>query len=220
MSNYSKISLVVADDHEIFRQGFKAIIGSHTELEVIGEAANGQELVQVVASLQPDIAFVDIKMPVLDGIGATREIVESSNTTRVIALSMFSDDVFIADMLHAGACGYMLKNADYSELLTASQAVMSGGHYFCKEASDRISIILGTRFHGAQVSKQEPFFSEREVQIIRFICEQLTTKEIAAALELSQRTIDTYRDQIQRKTNSKNMAGVVFYAVKNGLYGP
>ena len=220
MSNYSKISLVVADDHEIFRQGFKAIIGSHTELEVIGEAENGQELIQVVASLQPDIAFVDIKMPVLDGIDATREIVEMSNTTRVIALSMFSDDVFIADMLQVGACGYMLKNADYSELLTASKAVMSGGHYFCKEASDRINIILGTRFNNAQVSKQEPVFSEREIQIIRLICEQLTTKEIAAALELSQRTIDTYRDQIQRKTNSKNMAGVVLYAVKNGLYKP
>jgi DNA-binding NarL/FixJ family response regulator len=220
MSIYSKISLVVADDHEIFRQGFKAIIGSHTELEVIGEAENGQELIQVVASLQPDIAFVDIKMPVLDGIDATREIVEMSNTTRVIALSMFSDDVFIADMLQVGACGYMLKNADYSELLTASKAVMSGGHYLCKEASDRINIILGTRFNNAQVSKQEPVFSEREIQIIRLICEQLTTKEIAAALELSQRTIDTYRDQIQRKTNSKNMAGVVLYAVKNGLYKP
>ena len=111
MSSYTKISVVVADDHEIFMQGFKTMIGRYDELEVVGEAENGKELVQLVASLQPDLAFVDIKMPLMDGIDATREIASLSTGTRVIAFSMFSDDVYVIDMLQAGASGYVLKNA-------------------------------------------------------------------------------------------------------------
>ena len=218
MSSYTKISVVVADDHEIFRQGFKTMIGRYDELEVVGEAENGKELVQLVASLQPDLAFVDINMPLMDGIDATREIASLSTGTRVIALSMFSDDVYVIDMLQAGASGYVLKNAHYDELVKASRIVMSGGYYFCNDASEKIQSFLKIHALNSLTKVQDPVLTDREIQIIQLICEQLTTKEIAANLGLSQRTVDTYRDVIQKKTNSKNMAGVVLYAVKYGLY--
>ena len=218
MSSYTKISVVVADDHEIFRQGFKTMIDRYDELEVVGEAENGKELVQLVASLQPDLAFVDIKMPLMDGIDATREIASLSTGTRVIALSMFSDDVYVIDMLQAGASGYVLKNAQYDELVKASRIVMSGGYYFCNDASEKIQSFLKIHALNSLTKVQDPVLTDREIQIIQLICEQLTTKEIAANLGLSQRTVDTYRDVIQKKTNSKNMAGVVLYAVKYGLY--
>ena len=218
MNNYKKISVVVADDHEIFRQGIKAMISHYDELEVVGEAENGLELVQLVSTLQPDLAFVDIKMPLMDGIDATREITGLSSGTRVIALSMFSDDVYVIDMLQAGASGYILKNARYEELLKASRIVKEGGHYFCTGASEKIQTFL--KIHAATSLKnaQEGLLTEREIEIIRLICEQLTSKEIASVLGLSQRTVDTYRDVIQKKTKSKNMAGIILYAVKYGLY--
>jgi DNA-binding NarL/FixJ family response regulator len=194
------------------------MIDRYDELEVVGEAENGKELVQLVASLQPDLAFVDIKMPLMDGIDATREIASLSTGTRVIALSMFSDDVYVIDMLQAGASGYVLKNAHYDELVKASRIVMSGGYYFCNDASEKIQSFLKIHALNSLTKVQDPVLTDREIQIIQLICEQLTTKEIAANLGLSQRTVDTYRDVIQKKTNSKNMAGVVLYAVKYGLY--
>jgi DNA-binding NarL/FixJ family response regulator len=218
MSSYTKISVVVADDHEIFRQGFKAMISRYDELEVIGEAENCKELVDLVGNLQPDLAFVDIKMPVMDGIDATREITTLETGTRVIALSMFSDDVYVVDMLQAGASGYVLKNAHYEELVKASRVVMNGGHYFCSDAAEKIQAFLKIHAVNSLNKVQGPLLTEREIEIIKLICEQLTSKEIASALGLSQRTVDTYRDVIQRKTKSKNMAGIVLYAVKYGLY--
>ena len=218
MSSYTKISVVVADDHEIFRQGFKAMISRYEDLEVIGEAENGRELIELVANLQPDLVFVDIKMPVMDGIDATREITTLETGTRVIALSMFSDDVYVVDMLQAGASGYVLKNAHYDELVKASRVVMNGGHYFCNDASEKIHTFLKIHAVNSLKKVQDPVLTEREIEIIKLICEQLTSKEIASALGLSQRTVDTYRDVIQRKTKSKNMAGIVLYAVKYGLY--
>ena len=218
MSSYTKISVVVADDHEIFRQGFKAMISRYDELEVIGEAENGKELLELITNLQPDLAFVDIKMPVMDGIDATREITTLETGTRVIALSMFSDDVYVVDMLQAGASGYVLKNAHYEELVKASRVVMDGGHYFCSDAAEKIQAFLKIHAVNSLNKVQGPLLTEREIEIIKLICEQLTSKEIASALGLSQRTVDTYRDVIQRKTKSKNMAGIVLYAVKYGLY--
>ncbi|MFM8807153.1 MAG: LuxR C-terminal-related transcriptional regulator [Sphingomonadales bacterium] len=131
---------------------------------------------------------------------------------------MFSDDVYVIDILQAGALGYVLKNAHYEELIKASRIVMSGGHYFCNDASERIQSFL--KIHAINSLKQakDPVLTEREIEIIKLICEQLTSKEIAAALGLSQRSVDAYRDVIQKKTNSKNMAEIVLYAVKYGLY--
>jgi len=218
MHNQNKIRLAIGDDHEIFRQGFKALIARQTGLEIVGEAGNGKDLLGLVVRLQPSLVFVDIKMPIMDGIDATREIKNSFPATKVIALSMFNDDSLIADMLHAGASGYLLKDATHEELISAINAVMSGGSYFCRDTSERISSLVELNYFYPEKGNSLLRFSEREVSVIRLICEQFTTKEIASKLGLSHRTIDSYRDTIQQKTNSKNMVGIALYAVKKGIY--
>jgi DNA-binding NarL/FixJ family response regulator len=121
-------------------------------------------------------------------------------------------------MLQAGASGYVLKNTHYEELIKASRIVMSGGNYFCSDASEKIKAFLNVHAVNSLTKARDPLLTEREIEIIRLMCKQLTSKEIAAALGLSQRTVDTYRDVIQKKTKSKNMAGIILYAVKYGLY--
>lgn len=218
MHSQPKIRLVIADDHEIFRQGFKTLIARQSGLEMVGEAGNGKDLMGLIPRLQPNLVFVDIKMPILDGIDATREIKSSFPSIKVIALSMFNDDNLVADMLYAGASGYLLKDATQEELISAINAVMSGGSYFCRDTSERISALLETTYFYPEKGNLRLRFSEREVSVIRLICEQYTTKEIASKLGLSNRTIDAYRDSIQQKTNSKNMVGIALYAVKNHIY--
>jgi len=218
MSSYTKISVVVADDHEIFRQGFKTMIDRYDELEVVGEAENGKELVQLVASLQPDLAFVDIKMPLMDGIDATREIASLSTGTRVIALSMFSDDVYVIDMLQAGASGYVLKNAHYDELVKASRIVMSGGYYFCNDASEKIQSFLKIHALNSLTKVQDPVLTDREIQIIQLICEEYTSKAIAYTLHLSKRTVEGHRTRIMDKIGAKSVAGIITYAIEHGIY--
>ncbi len=218
MHSQPKIRLVIADDHEIFRQGFKALIARQSGLEMVGEAGNGKDLMELIFRLQPNLVFADIKMPIMDGIDATREIKNSFPSTKVIALSMFNDDNLVADMLHAGASGYLLKDVTQEELISAINAVMSGGSYFCRDTSERISALVETTYFYPEKGNLRLRFSEREVSVIRLICEQYTTKEIASKLGLSNRTIDAYRDTIQQKTNSKNMVGIALYAVKNGIF--
>lgn len=218
MNNYSKIRVVIADDHEIFRQGFKSMMTRQEELEVVGEAENGQALLEVISIVKPDLVISDIKMPVMDGVDATREIKKHYPDIKVIALSMFNDDNLIVDMLHAGASGYLLKDANQEEIVKASNIIFNGGKYYCRDTSDKINALIESNVFNPYKKGQDVRFSEREVQVIQLICEQLTTKEIAAKLDLSQRTIDTYRDTIQQKTQSKNMVGVALYAVKHGYF--
>jgi DNA-binding NarL/FixJ family response regulator len=218
MPNRSNIRLAIADDHEIFRQGFKALIGRQSRLEIVGEAGNGKDLLELIVRLQPNLVFVDIKMPIMDGIDATREIKNSFPSIKVIALSMFNDENLVADMLYAGASGYLLKDASQEELLSAINAVMNGGSYFCGDTSERINALVETTYFYPDKGNLRLRFSEREISVIRLICEEYTTKEIASKLGLSHRTIDSYRDTIQQKTNSKNMVGIALYAVKKGIY--
>ena len=218
MHNKAKTRLAIADDHEIFRQGFKALIARQAGLELVGEAGNGKDLLGLIVRLQPELVFVDIKMPIMDGIDTTREIKSSFPSTKVIALSMFNDDHLVNDMLHVGASGYLLKDATQEELINAINAVMSGGSYFCRDTSERITALVETNYFYPEKGNLRLRFSDREIKIIRLICEQYTTKEIASILGLSNRTIDAQRDTIQQKTNSKNMVGIALYAIKNGIY--
>lgn len=209
--------LVIADDHEIFRQGFLSMIKKEKQLSVIGQAKDGEELVQMVVENRPDIAFVDISMPKMDGIEATRLITEQSPLTHVIALSMFNDDNHIIDMLEAGASGYLLKNTTLEEVLKAIDSVIKGDNYFCNDTSAKlVRLITGGKKHLTR-NKKEISFTEREVEIIKLMCDQLTIKEIADTLGLSPRTIETHREALQEKTDSKNSIGIVIYAIQNGI---
>lgn len=212
------IRIVIADDHEIFREGFKLLLKNQQELELVGEAGDGVALLQVAAEQQPDVVICDIKMPVMDGLAATKLLKERFPSMKVIALSMFNDDNLIVDMLEAGAKGYLLKNTNKQELLLATCTVHEGHTYYCAATSAKLTkMIAESKFNPY---RQHPVkrFSARETEIIKLICDQLTNKEIAAKLELSIRTVESHREHIQEKASARNAIGVAIYAIRHGLY--
>lgn len=209
------ITVIIADDHEIFRDGFKAMAKKFPDIKVTGEAKDGLDLIEVVERLKPDVVMTDIKMPRMDGIEATRQL---SKFWNIIALSMFDEDNLIMDMLEAGAKGYLLKNADKLEIIQAIQAVHKGKNYYCKDTSDKLlKMIAKSNFNPYQKIKR-PQFKDRELEVIRLICDQLSTKEIGEKMNLSARTIEGYREKILEKMEVHNTAGIVVYAIKAGIY--
>ena len=214
---YNPIRIVIADDHEIFRDGFKVLLKNQTELELVGEAENGKELLEVVDRELPDVVIVDIKMPIMDGVEACKQIKRKYPDMKIIALSMFNDDNLIVDMLEAGAKGYLLKNTNKPELLNAAKAVYEGSTYYCSATSDKLTKMIADSRFNPYKHKPVQKFTSRELDIIRLICEQNTNKEIAVKLRLSRRTVESHREKIQEKTNSRNTVGVVIYALKNKI---
>jgi DNA-binding NarL/FixJ family response regulator len=212
------IRVLLADDHEIFLDGLQAMLQKQSGIEVTGQAANGKELIRQAETLNPDVILTDIMMPVMDGIAATKYLTAHQPAVRVIALSMFDQDNLIVDMLEAGACGYLLKNAHKSEILEAIQSAYKNIPYYCRSTSTRLARLIGqSRFnpgHGAGANS----FSDREKEIIRLICEEKTTKEIAKLLFMSDRTVEGYRMKIHEKMEVHSVAGIVIYAIKHHLY--
>jgi DNA-binding NarL/FixJ family response regulator len=218
MSAPLPIRIVLADDHELFRDGFKVMLRKQTEIQLIGEASNGKELFDVVKELQPDVVITDIKMPVMNGIEATRRITETFPDIGIIAFSMFDEESLVVEMLEAGARGYLLKNAHKPDILEAIRMVNARHTFYCPETSARLAkLIANSKFD--PFKKQKPIsFTEKELAVICLICEEKTNKEIADELHLSIRTIEGYRDRIQEKMHAKNAAGIVVYAIKHGIY--
>lgn len=212
------IKVMIADDHAIFRDGFKLLLKDQRDALLVGEAASGRELIQRVEELHPNIVITDIKMPGTDGIELCRQLRTHYPAVDVIALSMFSDDHLIADMLEAGAKGYLLKNTNRSELLQAIRTVYDGGTYYSPATSEKLASLIGKNKFQIPKKQLEVRFSAREKEILQLICEQYTTREIAGALNLSIRTIESYRLSLHEKTRSRNSIGVVIYAIRNGFF--
>ena len=218
MTTYAPIRIVLADDHEIFRDGFNIMLKKQTNIKLIGEASNGVELLEITEKLMPDVVITDIKMPKLDGIEATKIISEKYPGINIIAFSMFDDDNLIIDMLEAGAKGYLLKSAHKNEVIDAVKAVYNNETYYCKSTSGKLAqMIAQSRFNPYKQLKK-PEFTPKEVEVIRLICQEYPNKEIASKLFLSVRTIEGYREKIQERIKAKNTAGIVIYAIKAGIY--
>lgn len=215
---YSPVTLVIADDHEIFREGFRAMAKKFPEVKVIGEAENGKELVHLAERLKPDVVLTDIKMPEMDGIEATRQLLKLKPLIPVIALSMFDEDNLIVDMLEAGAKGYLLKNAHKDEIIEAIKAVSQGKTYYCKHTSAKLLQMIAKSKFNPYKKIPKPQFNEREIEVIRLICDQFSNKEIAEKLNLSIRTIEGYREKIVEKMEVHNTAGIVVFAIKTSIY--
>lgn len=216
--SYSTIKILIADDHHIFREGFKVLLKNQHEIELVGEAENGRELLEMAAKLQPDVAIVDIKMPVMDGIEACKHIKKKFPDMKVIALSMFNDDNLIVDMLEAGAKGYLLKNTNKNELIQATKAVYEGSTYYCTATSNKLAKMIAESKFNPYRNHPVKKFTSRETDIMKLVCDQYTNKEIATTLGLSIRTVESHREKIQEKTGAKNAIGVVIYAIKHGIY--
>ncbi len=212
------IKVIIADDHEIFRDGFRVMLKKQPSFELIGQAANGQELLEQVRMLKPDVVVTDIKMPVMDGIVATRNLIKENADLGVIALSMFDEENLIIDMLDAGAKGYLLKNAHKNEIFEAIRTVYKKDIYYCNHTSAKLIGMLAKSNHNKPKKEVKIDFNNNEIEIIKMICGEKSTKEIAQHLFLSVRTVEKYRERIQEKIDAKNMVGVVLFAVRNGIY--
>ena len=215
---YLPIRIVLADDHEIFRDGFQTMLKKQSNVELIGEAENGKELIELVEKLNPDVIITDIKMPKMDGVEATKILSDRFPEIGVIALSMFDEDDLVVDMLEAGARGYLIKNAAKHEILEAIRTVYEKGTYYCQHTSHKLAqMIAKSKFNPYKKAKKIEF-TNREIDIIRLICAEYSNKEMGAQLNLSVRTVEGYRDKILEKMEVKNTAGIVVYAIKNGIY--
>lgn len=211
------IRLIIADDHEIFRDGLALMLSRQKDIILLGQASNGKELAELTGQHNPDVIITDIKMPVMDGIQASKLILKKQPDVKIIALSMFDEETLIVDMLEAGAKGYLLKNADKQEILDAIETVYEDKTYYCHHTSARLTnMIVKSNFN--PYKKKEPVsFNEREIEIIKLICQQNSSKEISDKLYLSSRTVEGYRTKILEKMNARNTVGVVVYALKHNL---
>ncbi|HSU29085.1 MAG TPA: response regulator transcription factor, partial [Chitinophagaceae bacterium] len=194
------IRIIIADDHEVFREGFQSMLKKYKEIELVGEAENGNELIRLAESLHPDVIVTDIKMPKMDGIEATRILAESHPHIHVIALSMFDDDDLIIDMLEAGAKGYLLKNAHKEDIVEAIKTVYNDEPYYCNNTTHKLAQLIAKSKFNPSRKKIRPQFTPKEIEVIRLICQGFSNKEMAAHLSLSIRTIEGHREKIHEKT--------------------
>jgi DNA-binding NarL/FixJ family response regulator len=215
---YLPIRVILADDHEIFRDGVRVMLKKQPSVDLIAEACDGQELIDLVKETMPDVVITDIKMPKVDGIKAAKILAQDYPDVGVIALSMFDEENLIIEMLEAGAKGYLLKNAHKDEIVNAVHTVHKKQTYYCNHTSRKLTKMIAESNFNPNRRTRKPEFSEKELSVIRYICQELSNKEIAFHLKLSVRTIEGYREKIQEKINARNTAGIVVYAIKNRIY--
>ena len=212
----SKIRIVVADDHHILLDGLKALLQKQKDLEIAAMYDNGLSLFDDLPKSQPDVALVDINMPGLNGKELTKMIKEFYPGLPVIALSMHDDATHIMEMIEAGATGYLLKNVNDTELLGAIRAVSMGKMYFSQEVSDTITAYAVNK-QRKQEQAEEVKLTDRELEILKLISEEMSNAQIAAALFISERTVETHRKNMLRKTNNKTIVGLLKYALERNL---
>jgi DNA-binding NarL/FixJ family response regulator len=208
-----KIQIIIVDDHQLFRNGLKILLNSFPEFEVTGEAANGEEFLKLLKNVHADIALMDIKMPEMDGIEATRRGLKMCPGINIIALSMYGEEEYYYKMVDAGAKGFLLKDSDISEVKEAILTIAKGGSFFSQEL---LYHVIQKIKHREQESKSANL-SKREKEILIKICEGFSNQEIAEALFISKRTVDKHRANLLGKTNSKNTASLILFAIRNKL---
>ena len=208
---------MLADDHIVMRTGLSALLERQPNLEVVGESENGRETVELTGSLEPDVVVMDVGMPILNGIEATKLIVADHPTTAVIILSMHSDESYVMRALKAGARGYLLKDSAPADLLSAIQAVSQNKSFF----SPKVSRILAEDY--VRVLKQKgavdsyDLLTDREREILQLLAEGKANKEVATSLNISPYTVETHRKHILEKLNLHNPAELIVYAVRKGI---
>lgn len=208
-----KVRIIIADDHQLFRTGLRLLLDSISGLSVAGEAADGNELLAVLAGTGADIVLMDINMPEMDGIEATRQVTARYPEVSVIALSMYGEEEYYYKMVDAGAKGFLLKDSDIGEVKDAIFTVVKGGSYFSQELLYHVIQKFKTRESGIKMAN----LSKREKEILVKICEGLSNQEIADALFISKRTVDKHRANLLSKTSSKNTASLILFAIKNKI---
>jgi DNA-binding NarL/FixJ family response regulator len=206
------IRVLLADDHAVVRQGFRLILSAQQGIEVVCEAGNGREAVEMAVNHKPDVAVIDVSMPELNGIEATRRILEACPHTRVLALSMHKDSVYVREILRAGARGYILKDAIDTEFVQAIRAIARGEGYLSPAVSGAV-----LDDYRKNVSDPVDMLTTREREVLQMIAEGKTNKEIANLLNLSVYTVDAHRGRIMEKLNMHSVTDLVRFAVRKGI---
>jgi two-component system, NarL family, response regulator NreC len=206
------IRILLADDHALVRQGFRLILSAQPDMQVVGEAGTGREAVELAEKLHPDVVVMDVAMPELNGIEATRRLAVSAPRTRVLALSMHKDSVYVREILRAGARGYLLKDSGDADLLAAVRAVAGGEGYLSPGVSD--AVLTDYRRH---VTDPLDLLTSREREVLQMIAEGKTNKEIATSLNLSVYTVEAHRGRVMEKLNLHNTGELVRFALRSGI---
>ena len=209
------ISILIADDHELIHNGIVDILKSLEYLEVIGHAFNGQEALEQALALQPDIIFMDIAMPELNGIEATRLIRKENSHSKIIALTQYEENEYVVQFLKAGGNGYLLKNSRKDEFVAAIEAVLNNQHYLNYELSQQmLNSVIG---NGSDPEEKKVHLTRREIEIIKKIAEEKHNQEIADDLNISLRTVETHRRNIMQKLKAKSVISLLKYASQHKL---
>lgn len=208
--------VLIADDHKIVREGLRALIEKHETMEVVAEAQNGLEAVRLVRKLQPDVVIMDMGMPQMNGIEATREVTAHNPKIKVIALSMHSDKRFVLQMIKAGASGYLLKDSAFEELITAIRTVVSNQSYLSPKITDVVIKDYVQTLSKGDVSAFS-VLTVREREVLQLLAEGRSTKEIAGSLNVSVKTVESHRQQVMDKLNIRSVAELTKYAIREGL---
>jgi DNA-binding NarL/FixJ family response regulator len=211
-----KARVLLVEDHVVVRQGIKALLADEPDIEVIGEADNGREALEYVAQLRPDVVLMDISMPGLNGIEATRQIKQAYPEVKVVVLSMHSNEEYVFQVLRAEASGYVLKQADSSEVLTAIRAALSGGSFLSPPISRTVIDDYVRRAEARGQAKELDLLSSREREVLQLLAEGLSNREIAAQLSISVKTVETHRSNMMNKLGVGNKTELIKYALRKG----
>lgn len=208
--------IIIADDHEVWRKGMVEVLHSINGLQVVAECGDGLELLKLCSKWHPDLVITDLKMPLMDGSNAIKEMINNEPSPVIIAMSMVEEEMEIYDVLASGAKGYLVKNAKRYEIKSAVEAVMNSDSYYCRFQNMRLATLLKeNRYPNLPVHHKQ--FTEREKEVLEGMSRQLTSEEIAEKLFISPMTVNGHRNNLLKKTGSRNVIGVILYAIKNRL---
>ena len=208
--------VLIVDDHEIMREGMSVLLHKYSEFEVVGQAADGRQAIEMASRLKPEIVIMDVGMPNLNGIDATKQLLSLDSDLKIMALSTHSDGSVVAKMIKAGAVGYMLKESAFDELIEGLNTLLDGRTFLC----NKISKVVFSEYVGMITNpktKNGDSLSNREREVLQLVAEGHTTREIAEVLKLSTKTIDSHREHIMEKLGIRNIAGLTKYAIREGL---
>jgi DNA-binding NarL/FixJ family response regulator len=212
-----KITVVLADDHTVVRQGLRILLSSEPDILIVGEAENGRQAVELTKKLLPDVVVMDIAMPVLNGLEATRQITRSVPSTKVLVLSSYSEESYVQQLTEAGAAGYLLKQTAAVDLLKAIREAQKGNAYFspaiAKRLRDQCREVLG----GTPPKRREDYLTTREAEVLQLIAEGRANKQIASELCISIKTVEKHRQQVMNKLGIHDVAGLTRHAINKGI---
>jgi len=213
-----KTTVLLVDDHTVVRQGLRALLEAEGDIQIVGEADTGRQAVQLARKLLPDIIVMDIAMPLLNGLEATRQITKDIPSAKVLVLSSYSDDEYVHQLTEAGAMGYLVKQTAATELIKAIREACKGNAYFSPAISKRLLDQYRESFmRGQPVKKRADLLTPRESEVLQLIAEGKANKQIAAELCISIKTVEKHRQQVMNKLNIHDVAGLTRYAIAKGI---